>query len=199
MFTGLIETVGRVSGLKAMAAGLELRVRTELAADLLPGDSLAVNGVCLTATVARDGEVHADVGPETVRITTLGALQLGQPVNLERPMRSDGRFGGHFVQGHVDATGRIEKIRDDGDSQWVTIGLHPSLAPYVIQKGSIAVDGISLTVAELGHSQFDVMVVPFTWTHTNLATLHVGDRVNLEADMVGKYVARAAELAIRTT
>ncbi len=199
MFTGLIEAVGRVSGVKATATGLELRVRTDLAADLAPGDSLAVNGVCLTTTMAREGEVHADVGPETARITTLGALQPDQLVNLERPMRGDGRFGGHFVQGHVDATGRIEKIRGDGESHWMTIGLDPSLAPYVIRKGSIAVDGISLTIAGLGRAQFDVMIVPFTWSHTNLATLRAGDRVNLEADMVGKYVARAAELAVRTT
>ena len=195
MFTGLIEAVGRTCGLKPTPAGLQLHVRTELAGELSAGDSLAVNGVCLTVTVAHGGDVYADIGSETARVTTLGSLRADQPVNLERPIRGDGRFGGHFVQGHVDGTGLIEDIRSDGGSQWLTIAFDPALAPYMIWKGSIAVDGISLTIAGLGASRFDVMIVPFTWSHTNLADLRLGDRVNLEADMVGKYVVRAAEVA----
>ena len=195
MFTGLIEAVGQVAELKSTGAGVRMRVRTALASELAAGDSLAVNGVCLTVIVAEGGDVHADVGPETARVTTLGSLRRDQPVNLERPLRADGRIGGHFVQGHVDGTGTISEIRPEGDAHWLTISFGPTLAPYLIRKGSIAVDGISLTVAGLGAAQFDVMVVPFTWEHTTLRTLRSGDRVNLECDMVGKYVARAAEIA----
>ena len=195
MFTGLIETVGEVVEAKATGAGLRLRVRTTLARDIAPGESVAVNGVCLTATVAENGEIHADIGPETVRVTTLGALERGDAVNLERSLRADARFGGHFVQGHVDATGTIEEIRDEVEAHWLTISFPSPLAPYFVRKGSVAVDGISLTVAGLGESRFDVMIIPFTWEHTNLRALKIGDRVNLECDMIGKYVARSLELA----
>jgi riboflavin synthase len=194
MFTGLIEAVGEVVEAKSTSAGLRLRVRTPLAAELTPGDSLAVNGVCLTVTVVQNDEVHADIGPETARVTTLGSLQRGQPVNLERSLRADARFGGHFVQGHVDGTGTVEEVRHEADAHWLTISFPPSLAPYLIRKGSIAVDGISLTVAGLGDSRFDVMIIPFTWEHTNLQVLKARDRVNLECDMIGKYVARTLEL-----
>lgn len=196
MFTGLIEAVGEVGEVKGTGAGLRLRIRTELARELAAGDSLAVNGVCLTVIVSGDGEVHADVGPETARVTTLPRLQPRDLVNLERPLRADARLGGHFVQGHVDGTGSVEDIRPEADAHWLTIAFPAALAPLLIRKGSIAVDGVSLTVAGLGATQFDVMIVPFTWDHTNLRALHVGDRVNLEFDMVGKYVARAAELAL---
>jgi riboflavin synthase len=195
MFTGLIETVGEVAEAKGTGAGLRLRVKTALAKELAPGDSLAVNGVCLTVTVAQKGEIHADIGPETMRVTTLGTLSRGQLVNLERSMRADARFGGHFVQGHVDGTGTVEEVRDAVESHWVTIGFPMSLSPFLVRKGAIAVDGISLTIAGLGESRFDVMVIPFTWKHTNLSSLKAGDRVNLECDMIGKYVARSLELA----
>jgi riboflavin synthase alpha subunit len=195
MFTGLIESVGEVVACKDTTSGMRLRVRTELSAHLVPGDSMAVNGVCLTITLVERGELHADIGPETARVTTLGGLKRGQPVNLERPMRADARLGGHFVQGHVDGTGTVEEIRDQLESHWLTISFAPALAPYLIRKGSVAVDGISLTVAGLGDSRFDVMIIPFTWQHTNLRTLRAGDRVNLECDMIGKYVARSLELA----
>jgi riboflavin synthase len=138
--------------------------------------------------------MHADVGPETARITTLGSLQRDRRVNLERSMRADGRFGGHFVQGHVDGVGILEDIRAEGEARWLTVRYPEALGAYLVRKGSIAVDGISLTVAGLGDSQFDVMIIPFTWDHTNLSALRTGDRVNLECDMVGKYVARALEL-----
>jgi riboflavin synthase len=141
--------------------------------------------------------VHADIGPETARVTTLGALRPELPVNLERAMRADSRFGGHIVQGHVDGTGTIEQLREDGEAHWLRVGFPSVLAPLLIRKGSITVDGISLTVAGLDDRQFDVMIIPFTWTHTNLASLHAGDRVNLECDIVGKYIARMAEVLAR--
>ena len=199
MFTGLIEAVGRVTEVKATGGGMRLRIRTPLASELVPGDSLAVNGACLTVTIAEDGDVHADIGPETARITTLGSLRREQDVNLERPMRADSRLGGHFVLGHVDGMGTVEEIRDEGESHWLTVSFGHELAPYLIRKGSVAVDGISLTVAGLGDGRFDVMIIPFTWDHTNLKTLRTGSRVNLECDMVGKYVARAAELSMPKT
>ena len=166
-----------------------------MAAELSPGDSLAVNGVCLTVILADAGEIHADIGPETVRVTTLGTMARGRPVNLERPLRADGRVGGHFVQGHVDAIGLIEEIRPDAEFQWLTVSFPVELLPYIIHKGSIAVDGISLTVAGLGADRFDVQLVPYTLERTNLGRAQERDRVNLECDMVGKYVVRAAQLA----
>jgi riboflavin synthase len=198
MFTGLIEAVGVVESVKpTIDAGLRIRVRTGLALELSAGESLAVNGVCLTVIAAEAGEVQADIGPETARVTTLGSLGRGHEVNLERPLRFDGRVGGHFVQGHVDATGRLTGIRPEGDAHWMAVSFPPELAPYLVRKGSIAVDGVSLTVAALGETHFDVMIVPFTWANTNLRTRQTGDPVNLECDIVGKYVARAAEVAQR--
>lgn len=195
MFTGLIEAVGEVIEVKPTTAGMRLRVGTDLAPELTAGDSLAVNGVCLTVIHAGQGEVHADVSPETARVTTLGSLKRGTRLNLERPLRADARLGGHFVQGHVDATGAVAEVRPDADCQWLTVSYPSLLAPYIIHKGSIAVDGISLTVAGLGESRFDVQIVPYTWTHTNLSTIRPHDRVNLECDVIGKYVVRVAELA----
>ena len=189
MFTGLIEAVGEIVGVETHAGGRRLGVRTLLAAELAPGESLAINGVCLTTTASGDGVTHADIGPETARVTTLGALQRGQKVNLERAMRADSRFGGHFVQGHVDGVGIVRSIRPEGDAHWLSIAFDPPLAPYLIPRGSVAVDGISLTVAVLGESHFDVMIIPFTWEHTNLSVLASGARVNIECDMIGKYVA----------
>ena len=195
MFTGLVEGVGELVERKPTSGGFRLRIGTSLAPELKPGDSLAVNGVCLTVILAERGEVHADVGPETVRVTTLGTIARGSRVNLERPLRADQRFGGHFVQGHVDAIGHVEELRQDAEFHWLTVSFPPNLAPLIVHKGSIAVDGISLTVAGLGTDRFDIMVVPFTMEHTNLGRLQNRDRVNLECDMVGKYVVRAAELA----
>lgn len=194
MFTGLIEVVGTIAELKTTTSGFRIRIRTPLASELAPGDSLAVNGVCLTVTAADNGMVHAEIGPETARVTALGSLQHEQRVNLERSMRVDSRIGGHFVQGHIDGTGVIDEIRPDGDSHWLTISFDRGLSPYLIRKGSIAVDGVSLTVAGLGGNVFDVMIVPFTWANTNLSSLRVRDRVNLECDIIGKYVARSVEL-----
>ena len=195
MFTGLVEAVGELVERKRTIGGFRLRIGTPLAAELAPGDSLAVNGVCLTVIVAEHGEVHADVGPETARVTTLGGIEPGSAVNLERPLRADSRVGGHFVQGHVDAVGHIEELRQQSEFHWITVSFPPELAPFLVHKGSIAVDGISLTVAGLGVDRFDVQLVPFTMEHTNLSRVQVYDRVNLECDLVGKYVVRAAELA----
>jgi riboflavin synthase len=195
MFTGLIEAVGELVERKPTSGGFRLRIAAPLAAQMQPGDSLAVNGVCLTVILADSREIHADVGPETIRVTTLGALAPGCRVNLERPMRGDGRFGGHFVQGHVDAIGYVEERRSESEFEWVTVSFPPQLAPYLVPKGSIAVDGISLTVAGLGEDRFDVQIVPYTQQHTNLRDTRTRDRVNLECDMVGKYVVRAAALA----
>jgi riboflavin synthase len=194
MFTGLIESVGRVEAVKRDATGIRIAIATPLASELAPGESVAINGVCLTATHLDGARMHADIGPETARVTTLGTLQSGQPVNLERSMRADSRFGGHFVQGHVDGVGELRSVREDGDARWLTIRFPAALAPFIVRKGSIAMDGISLTVADLRDAEFDVMIIPFTWEHTNLSSLRAGDRVNLEGDMVGKYVARAVEL-----
>jgi len=195
MFTGLVESIGELVERKPTSGGFRLRIGSTLAPELAPGDSLAVNGVCLTVILAEHGEIHADIGPETVRVTTLGTLEPGSAVNLERPLRADQRFGGHFVQGHVDAIGYVEELREDAEFHWLTVSFPLALAALIVHKGSIAVDGISLTVAGLGADRFDIMVVPFTMEHTNLNRVQIRDRVNLECDMVGKYVVRAAELA----
>lgn len=195
MFTGIIEETGQLAEVKPMAGGYRVRIESPLAADTKPGDSVAVNGVCLTALVVAQGEIHADIGPETVRVTTLGGLARGQRVNLERPMRFDGRLGGHFVLGHVDGVGVVEEIRPEGDSHWLTISYPAALAALFIRKGSVTVDGISLTVAGLDDRRIDLQIIPYTWDHTTLRDLKPGDKVNLECDVLGKYVVRAAEIA----
>src|SRR6185436_7915619 len=195
MFTGLIEALGEVAEVKPTPAGFRLRLTTTLAAEITPGDSLSVNGVCLTAVSCDAAGIHADISPETARVSALGALRRGAIVNLERPLRADARLGGHFVQGHVDATGTIEDIRQDGDSYWVTIKYPAVLAPYLVRKGSIAVNGISLTIAGLDDRRFDVQIIPYTWEHTNLHSAKPDDLVNIECDILGKYVVRVAELA----
>lgn len=194
MFTGLIEAIGHVGRVEPSASGCRVHVATDLALALVPGESVAVNGVCLTATDVSPQGFAADIGPETARVTTLGSLHDGQAVNLERAMRAGSPVGGHFVQGHVDGTGRIERVQPDGEAHWIRIGYPEVLAPLLVPKGSIAVDGISLTVAALGDGVFDVMIIPFTWAHTALPALRPGDRVNLEGDLLGKYVARAMAL-----
>jgi riboflavin synthase len=194
MFTGLVEGVGTLTDVRAVGDARRVRIQTPLGGELAPGDSLGVNGVCLTVTAASPNEVQADIGPETLRVTTLGTLSSGQRVNLERPLLAGGRFGGHFVLGHVDGVGVVASIRPEADCHWMTISYPPDLARYFIRKGSVAVDGISLTVAALGEDAFDVQIVPFTWEHTTLGTSRPGERVNLECDMIGKYVLRAMEL-----
>ncbi|MGH9238749.1 MAG: riboflavin synthase [Vicinamibacterales bacterium] len=194
MFTGLIEAVGRVGGISRAATGLRIAIQTDMAADLADGESVSVNGVCLTVSQRDATGFSADIGPETARVTTLGSVQAEQPVNLERAMAANGRFGGHFVQGHVDGIGTIRDVRVEGDARWLKVAFPPELAPFFVPKGSVALDGVSLTVAALGPDHFDVMIIPFTWGHTNLSGLQAGSPVNLECDVVGKYVARAVQL-----
>jgi riboflavin synthase len=193
MFTGIVEAVGTLAEIKAVAGGFRVRIETALAKIMKEGDSISVNGCCLTVILLDGDHVLADIGPETARVTTLATLQRGQHVNLERPMRFDGRLDGHFVLGHVDGVGTVEEIHPEGGSHWMTVSFPTTLAPYFIRKGSVAVDGVSLTVTGLGERQFDVQVIPYTWTSTTLGALKAGDKVNLECDMIGKYVVRALE------
>ena len=177
-----------------MAGGQRLTIETPLAAELALGDSVATSGVCLTV-VARDATTwSADVSPETLRVTALGGLTEGDEVNLERPLAIGSRLGGHFVQGHVDGTGRVDAVLPEGEFYRVRISFPPQLAAYFIEKGSVAVDGISLTVAALAASTFDVQIIPHTWTATTLRHAQPGTIVNLECDMVGKYVLRSLSL-----
>ena len=193
MFTGLIEAVGHVARVAPSANGLRIGIRTPLAAELLDGESVSVNGVCLTVAEREANLFSADIGPETARVTTLGSLTPGRPVNLERAIRPDGRLGGHFVQGHVDGIGTVREVREEGDAHWLKVAFSPTLAPFFVPKGSVALEGVSLTVARLEGDQFDVMIIPFTWAHTSLAALRAGTPVNLECDMIGKYVVRAVQ------
>jgi len=190
MFTGLIEATGRVDSVEADGTARRLRIGTPIGAELTVGESIAVSGVCLTVASVDAAGFAAIVSPETLRVTNLGLLHEGRFVNLERPLRVDGRLGGHFVLGHVDAVGRVIRIAPDGDCQWLEIDVPVSLEPLMIPKGSIAVDGISLTIASLNGARVGVQIVPHTWSHTALAHARAGDAVNLEGDMIGKYVAR---------
>ena len=182
-----------------MGGGVRVRIASALADELTLGESLSVNGVCLTVIASDADSAQFDIGPETLRVTTLGNLHPGRVVNLERSMRADSRFGGHFVQGHVDAVGRIETVRSDVDFHTVTVSFPSRFAANIIHRGSIAVDGISLTVAGLRSDEFDLMIIPFTMAHTNMRQAAVGTTVNLEFDVVGKYVARATELAVASS
>ena len=182
------------------AAGRRLRIGAMVSGELHRGESIAVSGVCLTVVEQDARGFAADVSPETLRVTTLGGLSIGRRVNLERSLRADARLGGHFVLGHVDATTRVTSWEPQGDSWWLEIELPDALQSWVVQKGSIAIDGISLTVARLrqgsgGQASLGVQIIPFTREHTTLADRHAGDRVNLEADIIGKYAARLAELS----
>ncbi len=191
MFTGIIEELGRVSALEDQAGGvrivIEARVVTEGTAD---GDSIAVNGVCLTALDVQSGSFASDVSPETLNVTTIGTLKVGSAVNLERAVTPVTRLGGHIVQGHVDARGTFISADRSGDYWTVTFGFPPQIASYLIHKGSIAVEGISLTVAALHDDAFEVAVIPKTWEKTNLSALAAGSPVNLEADLIAKYIER---------
>lgn len=193
MFTGLVEATGEIVAVEHRPGAVRIYLTAEID-DVAVGDSVAVNGVCLTAIEGGGPALAFDAGPETMRVTALGELAPGDRVNLERAMRADTRLGGHFVQGHVDAIGTIVDVRPDGEFTWVRVRFPQELAPQLVLKGSIAVDGISLTVAALGDDSFDVQIIPHTWTHTNLRGAHAGMRVNLECDIIGKYVARAMAL-----
>jgi riboflavin synthase len=190
MFTGLVAATGAVESLDRSGEGVRLRIRTELAGDLEPGDSIAVNGVCLTA-VDSDGEgFSADVMTETLRRSSLGPLAEGDEVNLELPLRAADRLGGHMVQGHVDATGTVRTVDDDGFARIVRIGAAPEVLRYVVEKGSIAVDGVSLTVTAVDRDGFEVSLIPETLERTTLGSAAPGRVVNLEVDVLAKYVEK---------
>lgn len=191
MFTGLIEETGSVKSLKKGGDSCVLTVscRKVLEGSRI-GDSICVNGVCLTVTEMGSTYFSADVMNETLRRSSLSQVRGGSPVNLERAMPADGRFGGHFVSGHIDGTGTIEEIRRDANAVWYTILAEPQLLRYIVEKGSIAVDGISLTVAAVDDKSFRVSVIPHTREVTSLSARKEGDQVNLECDVIGKYVEK---------
>ena len=187
MFTGIVEEIGRVQSVSS--GGLVIRVSRELA-DLRVSDSISVDGACLTVTSRDEDSFSVDVVPETLRRTNLGALRSGDPVDLERSLAVDGRFGGHVVQGHVDATGAIESVAQEGEALLLRFRAPPSIMRYVVEKGFIAVDGVSLTVVDCDDRSFSVTVIPFTRDNTILGSKAAGDAVNLEADIMAKYVER---------
>jgi riboflavin synthase len=191
MFTGLIESVGAIE----RVSGGTLVVAAPFAGELSVGESVAVNGVCLTAVSCDVSKFSAELGPETLRATSLGGLKTGSRVNLERAVRADARLGGHFVLGHVDTTAIVTTWKSQGDHWWLELQLPKSIESWVVEKGSIAVDGISLTIARLAPASLGIQIVPHTRDHTNLSDRKLGDSVNLEADIIGKYAARLAELA----
>ena len=192
MFTGLVQDLGTVTGVDASDHGVRLAVATTL--ELSEGDSVAVNGVCLTATAVGDGGFRADVMHETLRRSSLAGLEPGSRVNLELPLRATDRLGGHFVQGHVDGVGGVWDFRDEGFSRVVTIGVPAGLMRYVVEKGSITVDGVSLTISALGDDWLQVSLIPETLERTILGEIGVGQPVNLEVDVLAKYVERLAVL-----
>jgi riboflavin synthase len=191
MFTGLIADLGRVLQIQRSPDGARLRVETTLAGELSEGDSVAVNGVCLTAATVASGAFEAEAMNETLERTSLGALDTGDGVNLELPVRAGDRLGGHLVQGHVDGVGRVVQATDDGFSRRVRIEAGEDLLRYVVEKGSITVDGVSLTVAELDPRSFTVSLIPETLQRTNLGHAEPGTIVNLEVDVLAKYVEKA--------
>ena len=195
MFTGIVEEVGKVASIRKGAHSCVLTVAaSKVLEDVHLGDSIATNGVCLTVTGFTRSGFSADVMHETLNRSSLGALRPGSPVNLERAMLAGGRFGGHIVSGHIDGVGKITRIETDDNAVWFTIAADQSILRHVILKGSIAIDGISLTVARLTDDTFSVSVIPHTRAETNLAQKRVGDEVNLETDVIGKYVDRLLSL-----
>jgi riboflavin synthase len=190
MFTGLVQERGTVETLEATAGGVRLTVAATLVPALREGDSVAVNGVCLTATEIHDHKFVADVMNATLQRTSLGDARAGSGVNLELPLRASDRLGGHIVQGHVDGLGRVVDLADDGFARRLRIAAEPELLRYVVAKGSIAVDGVSLTVAEIDERSFTVSLIPETLERTTLGAAETGTRVNLEVDVVAKYVEK---------
>lgn len=199
MFTGIIEELGRIDSLEPFGGGIKIRVAAKLVTEgTVDGDSISVNGVCLTALAVTQTSFEADISQETLERSTLGRLAVGTPVNLERAVTPQTRLGGHIVQGHVDTRGTFVGAEQLGDFWTVTIGFPPEVSKYLIYKGSIAVEGISLTIAELYDDRFNIAVIPKTWQLTNLSSLKPGDPVNLEVDMVAKYIERMLPENFRT-
>ncbi|MBE6862452.1 MAG: riboflavin synthase [Ruminococcus sp.] len=190
MFTGIVEEVGTVKAVQKGSSSFIKIQAYRIFEDMHLGDSIAVNGVCLTVTDFGGNVFTADVMNETLSRSSLGTLKSGSHVNLERAMAANGRFGGHIVSGHIDGTGTISKIKNDGIAVWYTISTSPEIMRYIVEKGSIAIDGISLTVAKVTESTFSVSIIPHTAQQTILSEKKTGDVVNLENDIVGKYVEK---------
>ena len=198
MFTGIVEDIGGIGSIEQNGSSLVLHIKAKFASELSLGESVAVNGICLTVTKHDDASFCTDVTPETFRRTSLSLLSAGSPVNLERAMRVDGRFGGHIVSGHIDGTGRLTAIRREDNAYNVFFRVEKSLARYIIEKGSVALDGISLTVASVrdegNYGEFSVAVIPHTWENTALKNKRVGSVINVECDVVGKYIEHVVNL-----
>jgi len=190
MFTGIVKELGRVEAVDASDDGARLRISAGVASELAEGDSVAVNGACLTATSVGDGAFEADVMHQTLSLTTLGELDADSAVNLELPLRASDRLGGHVVQGHVDGTATVTDITEDGFAKRLRIELPDELLPYVVERGSIAIEGVSLTIADLTDSGLEVSLIPETLERTTLGSLEPGDRVNVECDVLARYVRR---------
>src|SRR3954453_10762465 len=190
MFTGLIEDVGTVASVERGDDGARLRIRTRLASEMAEGDSVSVNGCCLTATAVGDDGFETEAMNQTLEVTALGFVEKGARVNLELAMKAGDRLGGHIVQGHVDGVGEVLSVEDDGFARRIRVELLPGLLRYVVDKGSITLSGVSLTVAELGESWVEVSLIPETLERTNLGDLAPGDRLNVECDVLAKYVER---------
>jgi len=191
MFTGIIEEIGKIRNIKTGSDTCILTVTAEkILSDVHIGDSIAVNGTCLTVCAFDKNSFSADVMPETMRRTNLGDLKSGSPVNLERAMSANGRFGGHIVSGHIDGTGQIKSLKKESNAVWVQISAKPEILKYIVEKGSIAIDGISLTVAKITSQDFSVSVIPHTGEETTLLHKKPGEIVNLECDIIAKYVEK---------
>lgn len=190
MFTGLIEDVGRVESVDSGAEGARLRIATKLASEIRDGDSVAVDGACLTATAVSAAGFETEAMNQTLEVTALGGLEVGAAVNLELAMKASDRLGGHIVQGHVDSVGEVVSIEDDGFARRLRVRLGPELLAYVVEKGSIALAGVSLTVAALGEDWAEVSLIPETLERTTLGEAAVGGKLNVECDVVAKYVER---------
>jgi riboflavin synthase len=189
MFTGLVETFGTVTAVRNTGNGIRLSVKPLSEFEVHLGDSVSVNGVCLTVT-KYNGDISFDVSPETLRSTNLGNLKISDKINLERALRLSDRLGGHLVTGHVDGTGTIRNKKQAGEYTFYTFEAPSEILKYIVKKGSVAIDGISLTVVDLDHGSFSVAIIPHTAIATNIGGKGIGDRVNLEADIIGKYVEK---------
>ena len=191
MFTGIVEEIGHVKGIRRGAKSITLQIEaSEVLDGTVVGDSIATNGVCLTVTSLQDNVFSADVMPETMQRTSLGMLKPGSPVNLERALTLNSRLGGHIVSGHIDGVGRVTKKQQDDKALWLWIACDKRIMRYIIEKGSITIQGVSLTVAKVAATEFAVSLIPHTQGATTLHTLKVGDTVNLENDVIAKYVER---------
>jgi riboflavin synthase len=196
VFTGLIADLGSVAAVEQSGDGATLRIESDLVRELSEGDSIAVNGVCLTATDVDGGGFRAQAMAETLRRSSLVQLRAGARVNLELALRADDRLGGHIVQGHVDGVATVSAVRDEGFSRVLTFGVEPPLARYLVEKGSVAVDGVSLTVSSVGEDEFSVSLIPETLQRTNLGEIGEGAIVNIEVDVLAKHVERLLEARV---